>query len=155
MMNALKSTVVLSEDSRIPDELLKSLNEVHNPNVGHFGVEITLQRVKDRGHSERYLREYVQRFIKSCPSCQKMSMLKYPILTSPYCTTSLYPMQRLNVDTIGPLPVGAHGHQYIMVVIDTFTRFVELYPTRGVGGVEAAEALLQHIGRWGWRNTIS
>jgi hypothetical protein len=64
-------------------------------------------------------------------------------------------MQRLNVDTIGPLPVGAHGHQYIMVVIDTFTRFVELYPTRGVGGVEAAEALLQHIGRWGCPSVIS
>jgi len=64
-------------------------------------------------------------------------------------------MQRLNVDTIGPLPIGTHGHQYILVVIDTFTRFVELYPTRGVSGSEAAEALLQHIGRWGCPSIIS
>jgi len=56
-------------------------------------------------------------------------------------------MQRLNVDTIGPLPVGTYGHPYILVVIDTFTRFVELYPMRGLSGTEAAEAFLQHVGR--------
>ena len=145
----------MSDESRIPDDLLAGLHEVHNSLVGHFGIDLTLRRVKEKGHQNRYLREYVRRFVQSCPHCQKLSVLKVPILTSPFCTSSLSPMQRLNVDTIGPLPIGTHGHQYILVVIDTFTRFVELYPTRGVSGREAAEALLQHIGRWGCPSIIS
>ena len=70
--NALQSTELMSDDSYIPTDLLASLKEVHNSMVGHFGVELTLQRVVARGHSEKYL---VRRFIQSCPHCQKLEYL--------------------------------------------------------------------------------
>ena len=40
------------------------------------------------------------------------------------------------------------------MVIDCFTRFVELYAVRDVGVVEAASALLQQIGRYGTLQSI-
>jgi hypothetical protein len=154
-LNALQSTDLTADPFYVPEDLRKSLEMVHSSAVGHFGVDIPLGRVQAMGHSDKYLREYVKRFIQACPHCQKMSALRVPILTSPYCTSSLMPMQRLNIDTIGPLPMSSHGHQYIMVVIDTFTRYVELYPTYGVNGVEAVEAIIQHVGRWGCPSIIS
>jgi len=56
---------------------------------------------------------------------------------------------RWNVDTIGPLPPDADGNCYILVLIDTFTRWVELFPIKTVTGEEAAKVLLQHFGRFG------
>ena len=37
-------------------------------------------------------------------------------------------MQCITMDTIGPLDIAKH-FKYILVIIDTFTRYVELYPT--------------------------
>ena len=44
-----------------------------------------------------------------------------------FTTATHEPHQRLNIDTIGPLPPGADGSCYILVLIDTFTRWIELY----------------------------
>ena len=53
------------------------------------------------------------------------------------------------VDTIGPLPPDAVGNRFIIVMIDAFSRFVELAPAAQVTAVEAAPALLQVFGRYG------
>jgi hypothetical protein len=58
-------------------------------------------------------------------------------------------MTRLNVDTIGPFTPDAFGNSYIIVVIDTFTRFIELYKSPDATALSAARALLQHCGRYG------
>ena len=38
---------------------------------------------------------------------------------------------------------------YILVIVDTFTRWVELYHTTDATSLSAAECLLQHFGRFG------
>jgi transposase InsO family protein len=47
------------------------------------------------------------------------------------------------MDTIGPLPT-TDEFKYIIVLIDTFTRYVELYPAKDVSAESAAEALAEH-----------
>jgi transposase InsO family protein len=63
-------------------------------------------------------------------------------------------MQFLNIDAIGPLPPSLNDNQHILVIIDTFTRWVELYPIKTTGAVDAAKALLQHLGRFGIPSTL-
>jgi hypothetical protein len=58
-------------------------------------------------------------------------------------------MHRLNIDTIGPLDISTHGFQYILVVIDTFSRYVTLWPTRSTTAIEAADVIVQHVGLFG------
>lgn len=41
-------------------------------------------------------------------------------------------MERIFIDYVGPLPRTKGGHRYILVVVDSFTRFVWLTPTNGV-----------------------
>ena len=49
--------------------------------------------------------------------------------------------ESLNIDFVGPFP----DKGYLMVVIDTFTRWVEIYHSKAV----AALNLYEHFGRWG------
>jgi transposase InsO family protein len=58
-------------------------------------------------------------------------------------------MRSLSVDSIGPLPADQFGNEHILVVIDDFTRFVELYAIKDVSALEAAKVLLNHLGRYG------
>ena len=58
-------------------------------------------------------------------------------------------MSRVCIDTMGPLETTKEGYQHILVIQDSFTRWVELYALRTVGAEEAAQALLDFIGRWG------
>ena len=78
--------------------------------------EITLDRTN--------IRRFVRKFIQQCPCCQKMSQIKVPIHTKPFTTASYYPMERLNIDTIGPLKEDERGNKYIIAIIDSFTRWI-------------------------------
>jgi transcription termination factor NusB len=53
------------------------------------------------------------------------------------------------MDHIGPLVADEKGHQYVLVLIDSFSRWVELYPTKGVTADETAKCIFQHLGRFG------
>jgi transposase InsO family protein len=65
-------------------------------------------------------------------------MLKIPI-------HAYTPMECLNIDFIGPFPDGG----YVLVIIDTFTRWVELYHTVDASALSTAQCLLKHFGRFG------
>lgn len=125
------------------------MGKYHNSKVGHVGVEKTLARLQEAGYTWPRIRSDVTRFVRACPACQKMRQLKTPITTNPYTMSTYYPMDRLNIDTIGPLPPDEQGYKHIIVIIDSFTRFIELYKARSTTAIAAAEAILQHIGRYG------
>jgi hypothetical protein len=96
------------------------------------------------------MRHHVKEFIKKCPICQKMSATKISINVKPFSNATLVPMERISMDTIiGPLPISEDGFEYILLIIDCFTRFVEIYPTKTVNAEECGKILLQHIGRYG------
>ena len=74
-----------------------------------------------------------------------MSMLKIPIHAHDFSTSTYTPMECLNIDFIGPFPDGG----YVLVIIDTFTRWVELFPTKDATAVTTANCPLQHFSRFG------
>ena len=83
------------------------------------------------------------------PCCQLMSQIKPAIHTVPFTTATYNPMESLNVDTIGPLPPDEDGNTYILVIIDRFSRWVELYASKDATAKAAARPLLNHFGRYG------
>ncbi len=136
-------------DVRIPEEHYRHIGSVHNSNVGHFGVEKTLSRLHDAGLFWKRMRRHVRQFIRQCPACQLNNERKLVLKTHPFTTAAYDPMEVLNVDTIGPLTPDEFGNSFILVIIDCFTRWVELYAMPDTSGLSAARALLQHVGRFG------
>jgi transposase InsO family protein len=132
----------------IPVDIHRQIGTVHNSFVGHHGVERTMGMLARKKFKAERLRQHVTEFIRRCPCCQKMSLIKPIIHALPFTTATSQPMQRLNVDTMGPFPI-QDGYEFILVIVDSFTRFTELYPMRTTTGKEAALNLLKHIGRYG------
>ena len=78
-----------------------------------------------------------------------MSQVKIPIHTRGFTTASVAPMMRISIDTIGPLPDDGDGNKYIVVIVDNFTRWTELYPTNNTSAEAATDCLLSFIKTFG------
>ena len=74
-----------------------------------------------------------------------MSVLKIPIHAHGFTTSTYSPMDCLNIDFIGPFS----DKGYILVIVCTFTRWLELYATIDATSQTTAECLLQHFGGFG------
>ena len=146
---------------KIPDDKYSLIARVHNSHVGHFGITRTIERLFALIERERVIddewadiRAHVTMFIRKCPACQKMSHLKVPIHTHAFTTANYQPMAVLAMDTIGPLPRDKDGNEHLLVIIDCFTRWLELFPIPDLTATTAARCLLQHFGRFGAPNTL-
>jgi transposase InsO family protein len=140
----------------IPEYLQVLIGKVHNSVSGHHGFERTFRMLTTPSSSDStvtlvtkrsipFLRTHIKQYIKQCSCCQKMSMIKLPIHSHPFTTSRYYPMECLNIDFVGPYPDGG----YILVIIDTFTRWVELFLAAKADAENAAKCLYQHFGRFG------
>ena len=142
-LNALQQTV-------IPDEYRAIIARAHNSTQGHFGIEKTVSRIrKSLKEDWKGIREHVRHYIRQCPHCQKMSYLKGPIHSIPFTTAAYEPMERQNWDTIGPLTRSDGSSLYIVVAIDCFTRWVELWTVPDTSAENIKLPMLQHFGRYG------
>lgn len=164
LLDTQVDTLLWMEEYKIPSECEIDISRHHNEMVGHHGVQRTIERlVQERNNlAERAkgdssvkpprpwtdLRVHVHRFVKRCACCQKMSYLKVPITTHKYTVTAAAPFTRINIDTIGPLPLSEKGNNRILVIIDCFSRWVTLYPLRDSTMESARQALLWHMGQW-------
>jgi len=75
--------------------------------------------------------------------------LHIQIKTHPFTCASYNPFEVLHLDHIGPLRADVNGSMFILVIIDAFSRWVELYPTKTTTAVETASCIFQHFGRFG------
>ena len=133
----------------LPANVYKAISAVHNSITGHHGLERTLWKLTNNNQKWKHMREDVRQFLNECPYCQKITQIKTPIITRRYTNHTYKPMQCINVDTIGPLPTDHKGYEYILVVIDCFTRFVTLHPVTDTAAESTVDALLSHIGTFG------
>ena len=72
----------------------------------------------------RDVAEYCQR----CPECQRIAkggQLRVLLITLPVMKE---PFERIAMDIVGPLPRSRRGNQYILVVCDYATRYLEAIP---------------------------
>ncbi len=83
-----------------------------------------------------------------------MSRLKILIKTHSFTCASYNPFDSLHIDHIGPLPVDDKGNFHILIMIDAFSRCVELFSTKTTGASEAAGCIFQHFGWFGTPGVI-
>jgi hypothetical protein len=145
---------VLFEELNVPEGRWKTIAKFHDDVVGHSGVERTIQRLVAQGHTWPKMRAHVKQFVSRCPTCQKLSFVKPLITAQKFTLSTSNPMECINIDSIGPLSEDQNGNKYIIVIIDTFSRWVELYPVRSTDAITAAKTLLHFVGRFGIPSTI-
>ena len=153
------------QDNQIADALSRCLAgrdlphgediiSVHNAVVGHFGVKKTVELLRESGKEWDSMMKDVDDFIKSCPTCQKVRLGQGNMAAAVKTTVVKEPFSVVALDTIGPIPEDAYGFKFIIVLLDCFTRFVELVPAKDVTALEAAQALLTVFGRYGMPKAV-
>ena len=149
---ASRMIVALRPVMQLPPDIRDRLTRIHNSKVGHWGLDICKRRIREQ-HRRQGGRDITDRmiseFIRQCPACQVMNRMKVQIKAHRFTCASYNPFEVLHLDHIGPLTKDAHGNEYILVIIDAFSRWVELFPTKSTTALETASILLNHIGRFG------
>ena len=130
------------------------IRSIHNDVAGHFLVGATLSKLRNIGAVRdaiekeplllRGLRPRCVRFINECPTCQKHSFEKIVNRAQPFTVSSYSPMDTVMVDYIEKLPKDSDDNVYILVIIDTFSRFCSLHATKTVQANELVRKLLIH-----------
>ena len=64
-------------------------------------------------------------------------------------------MTKLDIDTIGPIPKDSYQNQYIIVIIDAFSRYINLTACKDTTAASAAKALHTHACRFGFPLSIT
>jgi transposase InsO family protein len=93
-------------------------------------------------------------FIEFCPCCQKMSRIAPAIQATPFTMVTYRFGERVDIDTIGPLPKDDYDNEYVVVIVDAFSRFVKLTPVKSTSGFDAARALIDFVGTFAYPRII-
>ena len=153
---SLNMIMPAQKSTHIPDEIYSRIGKFHSTRVGHFAADRVFDRMKSANEIDfKNPLKWIKLFVAQCPCCQLMDRLKLRIKTRPFVTSSLTPFQTVCLDHIGPLKDSNGEEFHILVIIDCFSRWVELYTVNSTTAIETANCLFEFYGRYGSAETIS
>jgi len=135
----------------IPKALRESILQYFHdsPMAGHFGYRKTLQRLLRRVFWFG-MHEDIYAYIRTCHICQTV---KNPN-TKPHGELKSHktqgPWDTLAIDFMGPLPMTQRKNTQLLVIVDHFTKWVELFALPDATGPRVCKVLENEIFcRWG------
>lgn len=110
----------------MPKALTKDIIKETHLEMGHQGPYKIIKYLKDRMYWKG-LNKDVKQFTKSCHICQlaKGNNIRYVGPCKSIVTKDIGEL--VMADLYGPLPKGAMGYVYILVVQDSFSKFIKLF----------------------------
>lgn len=106
------------------------LQENHDdPTAGHLGIRKTINRICSRYYWPGLSRD-VSRYVHNCHSCQQYKVSQQKPAGEMLLRVPEEPWATICMDFVGPLPRSKHGNTMLLVIVDRFTKWVELVPLR-------------------------
>ena len=84
-------------------------------------------------------------WVRTCQACGARKPVKSNSKTTIIPIPATQSFERLQVDILGPLPLTKLGNRYIVVFIDSFTKWVEAFPTSSITAATIAEMFYKEI----------
>jgi transposase InsO family protein len=123
-------------------EILRLNHDV--PLSGHQGMNRTLERLQERFYWHGMTSD-ARMYVKGCSACSQgkkpTRKAKYPM--TPYHAGA--PMERVHMDFLGPLPKSVRGNEYVLVIVDQFTKWVECIPLPSMTAEVTARAVVNEF----------
>ena len=125
------------------DEIDSVLWMMHNhPTGGHFGIENTYGKIKERFYWKGMKRD-IEQYIKYCDACQRRGKKEGKGYLNPIKVER--PFKRIGIDFVGPLPRTRKGNRYIIVAMDYLTKWPEAKAVKEASAEKTTEFIYQEI----------
>lgn len=96
------------------------------------------------------LRKDLWKYCKECQTCQKYKPTLSKLSGYLQSTPVIEPGHMLGVDLMGPFPKSPKQHEHLLVVVDCYSKWVELFPLWVAKAPQIACILIDEIfTRWG------
>lgn len=126
---------------------LKLINVVHEK-YGHPGIFKTLCALNEH-FWWKAMRKHVKMYVRCCDVCQRVKPANKNT-AGPFLPVSANrPNELIAIDFYGPLPRTIRGSEYILVVLDVFSRLVRLYPLKRATTAASIRCLQQYFAEYG------
>ena len=130
----------------VPEKMKREYLECAHDEAGHQGVERTLDRLKRMAYWVG-MTVSVNEYVNSCEKCQKVKLplpTRAPLLNTPWGR----PLQMMQVDVL-EIPLSSKGNRYLLVIEDSFSKWLEAYPMENQKAETITNLLVQTFSRLG------
>ncbi|CAH2100995.1 unnamed protein product [Euphydryas editha] len=133
----------------VPKPMRWQILKRNHDDLGHFGFEKTLARVRDSFWFAK-MRRFIKKYVSACLECahHKASggpregfLHPIPKVDKPFHT--------IHADHLGPFIKSKHGNCYLLVIVDSFTKYVNIKPVKNVKAATTIRVLKEHISYFG------
>ncbi|KIH62676.1 integrase core domain protein [Ancylostoma duodenale] len=147
--------LVLPETSSIKNDIIQW---AHQSQMGtaHLGIRKTQSAVEKIAIWNRMTRDIAQ-YVKQCKQCQaRKDPSAYRIYEPLHqFEVSTKPWQRVHSDVIGPLPLTLDGNKYILVFVDSFSKYIVAEPLPDQKSNTTAQIFINRfVARFGLPETL-
>ncbi|KAL0882020.1 hypothetical protein ABMA27_001769 [Loxostege sticticalis] len=133
----------------VPKSVRWQVLKMNHDDVGHFGFEKTLSRIKESYWFPK-LRRFVKKYVSACLECAYHKAQGGPR------TGELHPIPKIEIpfhtihaDHLGPFVRSKRGNSYLLVIIDGFTKFINITPVRNTKATTTIRVFREHISYFG------
>ena len=133
--------------SNMKNEIIKSFHD----DFAHAGFDRMYASIRTRNFwVDMY--NNIRDYVTTCETCQK-NKRHYHAIRAPLCPIPVEDVfSRIHLDIVGILPEsGDNKYKYILIVADSFSKWIEAYPLKTQTSVEIAEVLFrEYFSRYGF-----
>ena len=131
----------------LKEEVLQGCHDC--PTSGHLGQKKTLARVK-RSFIWHDMQSDILEYVRTCCRCNRNKKPRVKPRASLGCFHAGARMERVHMDMLGPFPQSEWGNKYILVMVDQFSKWVEIHAIPDISAAQTARcAIDQFFSRFG------
>lgn len=120
----------------------------YHDQMGHFAVEKTFDNII-KSYWFPHMKQRIKDYIANCLKCIAFSPSEGRKQGYLHCIPKgQVPFEVYHIDHYGPIDKDRLAKRYLLVVIDAFTKFVKLYPTKTTAAQEVINHLLIHFSNY-------